>query len=451
MLLLRTAPLHLFVFVFVPPENSVNLARFALFGVVSVSLSTAASGQQSGHAANPNASTPWVQLAKLSPSSLTAYGNGTSVAISGNVIVVGAPNGGFASVYVMSGGGWENMVESARLTASDAPPGSTFGNSVAILGNIIVVGDPEEFAFPSQPGAVYVFDEPSGGWSGTLTQTAKLTASDALAGDGMGSSVSISGKTIVAGAPYQSNSVGTAYVFTKPAGGWTNATQTAKLTASDGQTNEEFGISVSASGNVVVAGSPYETVGSNQAQGAAYVYVEPAGGWVNATQTAKLTASDGQHYDYLGFSVSISGQVLAAGAFDQGPGAAYVFVEPPGGWINTTQTAKLTAAGGNAGDQLGASVATDGNVVVSGAPWFSHSPNDLTSPFFHEGAAYVFVKPTSGWASETQAATLTGSDARFGAYLGTSLAISGKTAVAGALFNNLNRGAGYVFSTFSGQ
>ena len=69
--------------------------------------------------------------------------------------------------------------------------------------------------------------------------------------------------------------------------------QEAKLTASDGATNNEFGDSVSISGNTVVVGAPDAKVGSNSQQGAAYVFTEPGSGWANMTQTAKLTASDG--------------------------------------------------------------------------------------------------------------------------------------------------------------
>jgi hypothetical protein len=200
-------------------------------------------------------------------------------------------------------------------------------------------------------------------------------------------------------------------------------------------------------------GSPYEAIGAKQAQGGAYVYVEPASGWKNATQSAKLTASDGQQYDEFATSVSISGQTIAAGALgvNQTQGAAYVFVEPSSGWTNMTQTAKLTATGPNAGQELGSSVAIQNNFIVAGAPWFSHSTNSLTSPFFHEGADYIFTEPATGWGNETQSAIVTGSDARFGAYLGSSVAISGNTIVSGALFNNYNVGAAYVFSPYVPQ
>ena len=91
-------------------------------------------------------------------------------------------------------------------------------------------------------------------------------------------------------------------------------TQTAKLTASDGAASDEFGSSVSISGNTVVVGAPDATVGGNTQQGAAYVFTEPGSGWANMTQTAKLTASDGAADDWFRHSVSISGNTVVVGA-----------------------------------------------------------------------------------------------------------------------------------------
>ena len=94
--------------------------------------------------------------------------------------------------------------------------------------------------------------------------------------------MAISGNTIVVGAggttvqgnPHQ----GAAYVFVQPANGWTNMTQTAELAASDGYVGDDFGASVAISGNTLVAGAPYASIGSNFQQGASYVFVEPSGG-----------------------------------------------------------------------------------------------------------------------------------------------------------------------------
>jgi len=117
-------------------------------------------------------------------------------------------------------------------------------------------------------------------------------------------------------------------VFTESGTVWTQA---AKLTASDGAAGDYFGCSASISGDMVVVGAQNATIGSNANQGAAYVFTEPVSGWVNMTQAAKLTASDGATGDNFGSSVAISGTTVVVGA--QGvtvgsnivQGAAYVF------------------------------------------------------------------------------------------------------------------------------
>lgn len=419
-------------------------ARITFAILAALRVSASAYGQQA-HPPVVNARPAWAQLAKLTSSQLYPYGVGYSVAISGNVIVVGAPYGQFVSLYVMPPSGWGSMVETAILTASDEPLCGSFGWSVAIVGKTVVVGDPSTYC-PPQTGAAYVYVEPAAGWSGTLTENAKLTASDAVSGDSVGNSVAVAGTSIVAGAPYQASGLGAAYVFTEPPGGWVNATQTAKLTPSDGLAMEDFGLSVSASGNVIVAGAPNRMIGANQYQGTAYVYVEPSGGWSNATQTAELNSSP-QQPGYMAASVSVSGPVIVAG--DSYQCAAYVFVEPSSGWVNMTQTAMLTESAGNTGDELGASVAVDGNFIAVGAPRYNGKPN---TPFWEEGAAFIFAKPAGGWMNATETSRVTGSDARFEAFLGTSVAVSRGTVVPAALFSGRrNLGAAYVFDRFTGQ
>jgi hypothetical protein len=238
-------------------------------------------------------------------------------------------------------------------------------------------------------------------------------------------------------------------VFVEPSGGWADMTQTAELTASDGASKDALGTSVSISGGTVVSGAPYATIGGNLDQGAAYVFVEPSGGWSNMTQTAKLTASDGGPSDGLGTSAAACSQTIVIGAPNtannqaQKGGAAYVFVEPPTGWMNKTQNARLTAPIGDFPELLGSSVAIDGDRIVVGAP--SYSPGLY---FGGEGAAFVFEKPLAGWANGIASGKGIGSDAKGGSFLGTSVAVSGHVVVAGAMFNsNLRRtsGGAYIF------
>ena len=240
---------------------------------------------------------------------------------------------------------------------------------------------------------------------GGRDSTAELTASDGATNDKLGISVAVSGSTIVAGAFNRNNLQGAVYVFSEPsAGGWVDATQTAELTASDGAASDELGRSVAVSGSTIVAGA----IGHNNDHGAVYVFSEPgSGGWVDATQTAELTASDGGNFDRLGLSVALSGSTIVAGAPNHNSndqGAVYVFSEPgSGGWVDATQTAELTASDGTGGDLLGWSVAVSGSTIVAGAPQIAN--NNTT-----EGAVYVFSEPGSGgWVDATQTAKLTAS------------------------------------------
>jgi hypothetical protein len=120
-------------------------------------------------------------------------------------------------------------------------------------------------------------------------------------------------------------------------GPWVSTTQTAELTASDGQAGDELGWSVAVSGGTIVAGARGVQVGSNDSQGAVYAYTEPAGGWATTNAfSAKLSASDGDTGDGLGYSVAVSGTTIVGGAprhdADSSTadfGAAYVFGPGP--------------------------------------------------------------------------------------------------------------------------
>ena len=376
---------------------------------------------------------PFIQQAKLTAGDGVA-GDwfGFSVAISGDTAVIGAlhhddPNNdqGSAYVFVRTGGTWS---QKAKLTASDGaggdPAGDQFGFSVAISGDTAVIGalgddDTLPGFFPGggvDSGSAYVFVKPAGGWNGSLTETAKLRASDVAAGDHFGISVAISGDTVVIGARDAAGlnqarfRQGTAYVFVKPLGGWSGSLfQTTKLSPQFGQMLDRFGVSVAIAGDTVVVGAVNDDVGvfaSGVDQGSAYVFVKPADGWIGFLKsTATLTAQDGAAADQFGTSVAIDGDTIVAGALNDdigtnvNQGSAYVFVKPAGGWSTTSNfTAKLTAQDGAGavveveGDQFGSSVAIAGDTAVVGAP--SDDDKGIDS-----GSAYVFVKPAGGWST----------------------------------------------------
>ena len=328
-------------------------------------------------------------------------------------------------------------MQQAALTASDGTNDSFFGYSVAISGGTVVVG---ANSADTDLGTAYVFTESGAGW-GTMTQTAKLTSSDSAAGDNFGEAVAISGNTVVVGASGLTvNGVsgqGAAYVFTEPASGWTNMTQTAKLIEPSNE-GGGFGTSVAISGNTVVVGAPYGNVAG--ATGAAYVFNKPASGWADMTGTTMLTPSDGSWNDGCGDSVSINGNAVVVGAprHAAGAGAAYLFVEPSSGWASMTQTAELTASDGVAQDAFGTSVSISGNTVVAGASYAQPT-----------GAAYVFTEPGAGWGNMTQTAKLTSSNATGGQHFGSSVSVSGNAIVVGdpyAIKGPIAPGAAYSFT-----
>ena len=169
-------------------------------------------------------------------------------------------------------------------------------------------------------------------------ELAKLTASDGAGGDQFGFSVSVDGDTMVVGADRDDDNgadSGSAYVFVRPAGGdWSEARQVAKLTASDRFLSDQFGHSVSVEGGTVVLGSKGDD-DNGSGSGSAYVFVRPSAGWASATETAKLTASDGVGGDVFGTSVSVDGDTVVVGASaavgGSSSGSAYAFAAS--GWM----------------------------------------------------------------------------------------------------------------------
>ena len=191
-----------------------------------------------------------------------------------------------------------------------------------------------------------MFTRPSGSSWTSASRVAKLTAADGGNNDQLGIDVDIQGDTIVAGAKHGGNSgnYGAVYVFTKPAGGWVDATHSAKLTASL-QSSVSLGSSVAISGDTIVAGAPEVDFGPNAGYGgAAFVFMKPAGGWVDVAydsdpslQPTMLTSSPLQNYSFFGMGVAVSGGMVFVGHPGEhvpptdGAGSVYVFGsdEPP--------------------------------------------------------------------------------------------------------------------------
>jgi hypothetical protein len=196
------------------------------------------------------------------------------------------------------------------------------------------------------------------------------------------------------------------------------------VSAADGAAGEYFGQSVAVSGHTLVVGAPDHKVGSNLAQGAAYVFSDSSGSW---KQVAELTESVGAPSDGLGTVVAISGSTIVASAPDAGKvshqGILYVYSDRSGTW---KQVAELTASDAVVGASLGEySVAISGNNIIAGEPHYAVGTDTGV------GAVFVFHEPGGGWANETQSAVLTEPHPLTNDYVGWAVGISGKTIVAG--------------------
>lgn len=376
---------------------------------------------------------------------------GQTVAIEGDRIFVGVPyrqvgnniEQGAVDIFSEPRGGWHNMTQTHSLTLSGGVPYQTFGASIALSGGTLVVGAPNASGgCGSNPGAAYVFTQRDG----TEKLVATLTPSDNYACNPFGWSVAISGDTIVVGAPV-SEMDGEAYVYVKPASGWRSMTETAKLAASDSNKGPGwFGSAVSVDGDTIAVGAYLQAF-----TGEAYVFVKPSGGWINMTETAKLTPSDGQAGDQFGYAVSVRSNTLLVGSPDnpsgQQYGAGYVYVEPPTGWVNATESAKLTAMDHVANDLLGSSVLLAGKGALLGAPSIPYPGNN------DPGAAYAFIRPVKGWKSTAKFhQKFLSSDGFPTDNFGSSLATSSSIVVIGAPqvhwdpnFEYPGPGATYVF------
>ncbi len=359
----------------------------------------------------------WTQVKKLVPPWGGALGDqfGYSVDITGGYVIVGAINvdyGGktdMGAAYIFSGSG-SNWYHEATLRPADGDDNDHFGKSVGISGTRAVVGVPDDDDHGSKSGSAYFFEDYyANGW----IQIDKVTASDADAGDVFGADVSISGDYAVVGAPSNVGVdylwSGAIYVFKRWGMSWT---EEEKLVHDDADVFDRLGESVDIFGPQIIAGAPFVS----DKTGAAYIFSLNGYDW---TQTAKLTASDGEPHDKFGNSVGITTGFAAVGTArddDNGTdaGAKYLFEEVGAAW---SQLVKHTASDGAANDLFGTDVDIDGSHAIAGAPYHTEVSSD-------EGAAYIYG-PTLAAACAAMM-SLDGTIATGTYQAGTQLMVSGK-------------------------
>jgi hypothetical protein len=328
------------------------------------------------------------------------------------------------------------LVQQRKLQASDASSGDIFGFSVSVSGDTAIVGAYlDSNSGGANAGSAYVFVRSKGGW----TEQQRLQASDASSGNLFGNSVSVNGDTAVVGSSNDDNSggqdAGSAYVFVRSKGVWT---EKQRLQASDAANVDLFGSTVSVDGDTVIVGAPADDNSGGQDAGSVYFFVRRNDVWA---EQQRIQAHDTSSGDAFGNSVSIDGDTAIVGAFlddnssGSNAGSVYIFVRRSDVWI---EHQRLQASDSSAGDIFGNSVSIDGDTFIVGAYLDTNSGGQAA------GSAYIFTRRKNVW---TEQQRLQASDASATDLFGNSVSISGDTVVVAADEddNSSGQGAGSVY------
>lgn len=380
----------------------------------------------------------WDQTAKLTPAEGSSFDwFGVSVSVDGGRALIGASrdranvvDSGSAYVFDFDGTSW---VKTAELAPADGASDDRFGTSVSLSGNRALIGASQDDASGEDSGSAYIFDFDGESWS----ETAKLTPADGAERDQFGISVSLSGDRALVGSFRDDDnglSSGSAYVFDFNGKSWS---QTDKLTPEDGSAIDEFGRSVSLFGDRALIGNYRDDVNGIASAGSAYVFDFDGTSW---GETAKLTPGDGAEGDLFGISVSLSGDRALVGAYlddakGSSSGSAYVFDFDGTSW---NETAKLAPADGAPGDIFGFSTSLSGNRALIGAHLVNANGSD-------SGSAYVFDFDGKNW---NETVKLVPADGGIRDFLGFSVSLSGDRALVGAYGdddNGTDSGSAYVY------
>ncbi len=356
-------------------------------------------------------------------------GFGTSVALQGNTLAVGAvgANQGQGAVYVFTRTDFR-WSAAGIITAAHGDPGDWFGASVALSGNSLAVGAPFEGSDATgaygdelnnratHAGAVYVFETDGTAWS----QQAYLKAHQTHADDLFGSRVTLDGDTLAIGAPGASSNAGGVTVYTRTGSTWSYF---ADVTANRSAAGDAFGSSLALSGDSLVVGAPGERsaatgVGGNDADtsapgaGSAYVFLRQSASWA---QQGYLKASNSRSNAGFGHSVAIDGDTVAVGAWGEsskatdvngdatdvslpGAGAAYLFTRSLGVWA---ADAYVKAHVPRAGAQFGVTLALVKDTLVVGANHDDSAGHDVgastSGVSTDSGAVSLYRREPLGW------------------------------------------------------
>jgi hypothetical protein len=337
------------------------------------------------------------------------------------------------------------------ITPTPTQAADQFGFSVSLSGNTLIAGAPLRDEPAVDSGAAFVFDQST---PGTWAQVKKLAPADFATNDNFGWAVALSEDTAIVGSKADDDNAttsGSAYIFQRDHGGPQNWGQVIKLHASDPAPFDQFGYAVAISGSTAVVGAWPKDGGGGDRAGAVYIFERDLGGPNAWGQATKLTASDTTGFELFGYSVAVSGDSVLVGApaddnFGPMIGAAYMYQRDAAEPGGWRHTQKLLPADSAPLNKFGGAVALDNRTAVIGAYW-----DDTLGA--RSGAAYVFDQDASDPDQWNQVAKLTASDGAADDWFGISTAVSNDVAVIGAWQDDdrgTSSGAAYVFRRHAG-
>lgn len=367
---------------------------------------------------------------------------GTSVAIAGNYAVVGAPQAatcGKAYVYNFSNSSWTLF---QTITPSTCASGDKFGTSVGIDTNVVAVGAPGVDKDVSTPdvGKVYAYRRTGG--AGQFTGEKVLTQYAPASNEEFGTSVSVSGDRIAVGAPHEGyfgcTDCGGAYVFTWNVGN--SSWGRYRFFQADTIGGDNLGQAVAINSTTVLIGASQATVSGLSNSGAAYVFTYNGSSWA---QQAKLSPSTPSASTNFGASVALLGDIAVVGAptaiagGKSNAGLAYLFNRSGTTW---SQGSILSASDADVNALFGISVSISSFLIAIG------SPRRAVGNTSYAGKVYIHAKHAGQWAEQ---AILTAPTAQTNAQFGISAAVSGNGAVVGAYIaqngSSVQTGRAYTF------
>lgn len=364
---------------------------------------------------------------------------GHAVALSGDTALVGAyreGGKGAAYVFVREGGVWRQQ---ARLVDPSGNPDDFFGWSVALDGDIAVIGAPGDDALGvSNRGAAIIFERIGQQWTLRQSLVNNPSSPNAPTDDQFGFAVAVSGQSLLVGVPGadpdMSFDEGLGYVFTRTAGSWAlDGTLRAPFGTSPGS---QLGSAVGLDGTTAILGAPGQNLGGGADQGAALVYVRNPSWSLQATLLAILPQPGDRH----GAAVSVSGDLVLVGSPGRTTrGSAWAYRREATNWIIEQE---FFDSVGQPADNFGWSLAIDGSTALIGAY------RRRTSLIAESGASFAFLRTGAGLWTASPGPVLSADDGAPGDWLGFAVALDGNTAISGAVaddvLNNQDQGSAYL-------